>query len=55
VTPGMSSRAVMESVGQPFQRRDLTYTYCASSPSGEVRMAVDLTREGRVDGVRRTG
>jgi hypothetical protein len=55
VRPGMSSRTVMEAVGQPFLRRDLTYTYCASSPSGEVRMAVDLTRAGRVSGVRRAG
>jgi hypothetical protein len=55
VRPGMSSRAVLEAVGQPFLRRDLTYTYCASSPSGEVRMTVDLTRAGRVSGVRRAG
>jgi hypothetical protein len=46
---------VLEAVGQPFLRRDLTYTYCASSPSGEVRMTVDLTRAGRVSGVRRAG
>jgi hypothetical protein len=55
VQPGMTSRAVMSAVGQPFLRRDLTYTYCASSPGGEVRMAVDLTRSGRVDVVRRLG
>ncbi len=52
VRPGMSSRAVMAAVGQPFLRRDLTYTYCASSPTGEVRMAVDLTAGGRVTEVR---
>ena len=51
--PGLPTRAVLERVGQPFQRRALTYTYCASSPSGEVRMAVDLTPAGRVTAVRR--
>ena len=55
VRRGMTSHAVMGSVGQPFLRRDLTYTYCASTRRGEVRMAVDLTPSGRVAAVRRLG
>lgn len=56
VQPGQTVRRVMRKVGQPFLRRDLTYTYCASKGSDrEVRMQVELTRSGRVAGVRRAG
>ena len=53
VQPGLSARQVMRAVGQPFLRRDLTYTYCAERPGDrEVRMQVELTPAGRVADVR---
>lgn len=54
VQPGLTTRQVMRKVGQPFLRRDLTYTYCATSPGDrEMRMQVELTPAGRVAGVHR--
>jgi len=54
VREGMTSREVMDAVGQPFLRRDLDYTYCARTAADpEVRMVVELTSAGRVAGVRR--
>ena len=56
VQPGLTTRQVMAKVGQPFLRRDLTYTYCATdSADREVRMKVQLTKSGRVADVRRAG
>jgi len=52
VQPGLTTRQVMRKVGQPFLRRDLTYTYCARGAADrEVRMRVELTRSGRVAAV----
>ncbi len=54
VTQGMTTPQVLHAVGQPFLRQDLTYTYCARTASDpDVRLVVDLTRAGRVAGVRR--
>ncbi|WP_432478247.1 hypothetical protein [Nocardioides sp. GXQ0305] len=50
----MGGRAVMAAVGQPYLRRDLSYTYCArAAEDPEVRMVVGLTASGRVADVRR--
>jgi len=54
VQPGLTAQQVMRTVGQPFLRRNLAYTYCATgSDRREVRMTVQLTPSGRVSAVRR--
>jgi hypothetical protein len=54
VSPGMSSRAVMEALGQPYLRPGHRYVYCARTASDpDVRVAVLLDRHGRVTGLRR--
>ncbi|WP_435747293.1 hypothetical protein [Nocardioides sp. SYSU DS0663] len=54
--PGMSSRAVLRKVGQPYQRLGTTYRFCArTAGDAKVMMRVDLTRAGRVSAVRRLG
>ena len=55
VKPGMTTRALMQAVGQPWQRLGSTYTYCARTPKKpKVLVAVELTDAGRVTGVRTT-
>lgn len=56
VHEGMSTRAVMRAVGQPYLRLGRHYTFCARSGSDpDVRMQVTFTRNGTVTGLRRTG
>jgi hypothetical protein len=51
---GIRVRALMERVGQPWQRLGRTFTYCAKRPGKQrVPMRVELSRGGRVAGVRR--
>ncbi|QBR93166.1 hypothetical protein [Nocardioides euryhalodurans] len=52
-TRGLPIRGLLQRVGQPYLRQDLTYTYCVRSASDpELRVVVDLTARGRVAGVR---
>ncbi len=51
---GMTTRAVMKAVGQPYERLGDTYTFCArTGAQPSVRMQVVFDRGGRVTGVRR--
>ncbi len=51
---GLRTRALMQRVGQPWQRLGREFTYCAKKP-GKLRvvMTVELSRSGKVTGVRR--
>jgi hypothetical protein len=52
--PGLRARALMRRVGQPWQRLGREFTYCAKEPGKRrVLMTVELSRAGRVVGVRR--
>ena len=52
IHPGMSTRAVMNAVGQPYTRLGRTFGFCARTVDDpEVRMVVELTPSGRVTGV----
>ena len=54
VEPGLTVRGVLRAVGQPYLRRDVTFTYCARTTSDpDVRLRVVLDRSGRVVEVRR--
>jgi hypothetical protein len=54
VEPRLTVRGVLRAVGQPYLRRDRTFTYCARTASDpDVRLRVVLDRTGRVVGVRR--
>jgi hypothetical protein len=53
VDDGMTTRAVMAAVGQPYERLGRELTYCAGDPESRVEMTVTLTRGGRVVDVRR--
>jgi hypothetical protein len=56
VTAGMTTREVLDAIGQPHERLDRTFTTCATAPGQpRARMAVDFTADGRVSGVRRLG
>ncbi|MFC4784510.1 hypothetical protein ACT8ZV_08550 [Nocardioides sp. MAHUQ-72] len=56
VRPGMSTRAVMTAVGQPYERLGDHYTFCARTASEpEVRLQVTFDERGRVTGLRRLG
>ncbi|WP_345262299.1 hypothetical protein [Nocardioides nanhaiensis] len=53
IRPGMSTRAVMRVLGQPYQRLGTTYTTCAKAPGrAKVTVRVDFTRGGKVRGLR---
>ena len=54
VKPGLTTRAVMTAVGQPYQRLGAAQTFCAKAP-GEKRVLMEVTfsRAGRVLDVRR--
>ena len=46
VEPGLTAREVLREVGQPFLRRDLTFTYCArTARDPDVRLRVVLGRQ----------
>lgn len=52
--PGLRARALMQRVGQPWQRLGREFTYCAKRPGRQrVLITVELSRAGRVAGVRR--
>ena len=56
VTPGMTTRAVMEAVGQPYLRLGRTFTFCARTTTDpDVRMRARFDRSGRVTGLRTLG
>ena len=51
---GLRARALMQRVGQPWQRLGDEFTYCAREPDRKrVLMTVELSRAGRVVDVRR--
>jgi hypothetical protein len=51
---GLRVRALMQRVGQPWQRLGDEFTYCAEEPGRKrVLMTVELSRAGRVVDVRR--
>jgi microsomal dipeptidase-like Zn-dependent dipeptidase len=51
---GITARALMERVGQPWQRLGRTFTYCAKKPGKKRTLVrVELTRGGRVAAVRK--
>ena len=51
---GLRARALMQRVGQPWQRLGREFTYCAMKPGKQrVLMTVELSRAGKVTGVRR--
>ncbi|RYB89553.1 peptidase [Nocardioides glacieisoli] len=51
---GLRARALMQRVGQPWQRLGRTFTYCAKKPGKQrVLMTVELSGKGKVTGVRR--
>jgi hypothetical protein len=53
---GMSTRAVMRAVGQPYTRLGRTYGFCArSAGDSNVRMVVTFSRVGKVVSVREAG
>ncbi|GAB3775894.1 hypothetical protein FB382_004258 [Nocardioides ginsengisegetis] len=53
---GMSTRAVMETVGQPYTRLGDHYTFCArTGQDDDVRMQVTFDRAGEVTALRRVG
>ena len=52
VRPGMSTRAVLRKVGQPYLRLDTTFGICATRPGkAKVAMRIDFTDRGRVRSV----
>jgi hypothetical protein len=54
IHPGMSTRAVMRAVGQPYTRLGRTFGFCAKSPGHPtVRMKVVFTPSGKVVKLRR--
>ncbi len=54
VTDGMSTRQVLDAVGQPWGRSGSTYVTCAKTATDpEVKMAVEFSGAGVVTGVRR--
>lgn len=56
VTPGMTTRQVMDAVGQPWTRLGTTYGICArTTTSDRVRLDVVFSAAGRVVEVRRLG
>ncbi|GAA4374112.1 hypothetical protein [Nocardioides caricicola] len=52
IRPGLTTRAVMQAVGQPYQRLGSTYRFCARSASDpKVMVTVRFSRAGRVTGL----
>jgi len=53
VEPGMTTRAVMEAVGQPYLRSGHSFVVCAAKPGDrEVRVRIIFSDAGRVTSVR---
>ncbi len=53
IEPGMTTRQVMEAVGQPYTRLGTTYGFCARTAADpNVRMTVTFSKAGRVTGLR---
>lgn len=49
VTVGMTTRSVLEAVGQPYHRRGTSYVFCAKSASrAKVPVTVTFSRAGKV-------
>ena len=54
IHPGMSTRAVMEAVGQPYTRLGRTFGFCAKEKGrANVAMTVTFTPRGKVVSLRR--
>jgi hypothetical protein len=54
IRPGMSTRAVMRAVGQPYTRLGHTFGFCAKAKGHpSVKMKVTFTQRGKVVGLRR--
>jgi hypothetical protein len=54
IHPGMSTRAVMRAVGQPYTRLGRTFGFCAKAPSRKnIRMKVAFDSHGKVVALRR--
>ncbi|QIG45446.1 peptidase [Nocardioides anomalus] len=53
IEPGMSTRAVMAAVGQPYTRLGSTYGFCATEGKKNVRIKVRFTPGGKVVALRR--
>jgi hypothetical protein len=54
IRPGMSTRAVLKAVGQPYTRLGRQFGFCARSPGrASVRMTVAFTNGGKVVALRR--
>jgi len=54
IHPGMSTRAVMRAVGQPYTRLGRTFGFCAKATGHRsVRMKVTFTQRGKVTALRR--
>ena len=54
VRPGMTTRAVMKAVGQPYTRLGRTFGFCAKAKGQKsVRMKVTFTQRGKVIALRR--
>ncbi|MGY2701379.1 hypothetical protein [Nocardioides sp. HB32] len=52
---GMTTKQVMEAVGQPYERLGSTYSFCAKAPGDpKVTVTVTFSGTGRVTGLRRT-
>jgi microsomal dipeptidase-like Zn-dependent dipeptidase len=50
---GMTTRAVMRAVGQPYERLGSTYRFCARTPTkAKVMVRVTFSKKGRVTAVR---
>lgn len=48
---GMTPEEVLLTVGQPHRREGTTFTYCAASPAGKVRVVVRFDPRGRLAAV----
>jgi hypothetical protein len=56
IQPGMTTRQVMEAVGQPYTRLGERYTFCARTPADDhVRMRVTFGSGSRVTSMTRAG
>jgi len=56
IRPGLSTRAVMAAVGQPYTRNGSHYTFCARTAADpSVRMRVTFSGRGTVTALRRLG
>jgi microsomal dipeptidase-like Zn-dependent dipeptidase len=55
IHPGMTTKAVMTRVGQPYQRLGTTYRFCARTASKpKVMMTATFSKSGKVTGLRKS-